>query len=174
MSTILSVNPHPVLGELSLDAEFGAALAYLRPGGLCDVTVTWSHPDVPPPEAPPPVAYGRPPAGQLLVWTARLSFGDNRTVVAHSRPLRNHDGGARRALRAALGLIGVFPDQPQKLGRPGLPAVDVVEMARRYRAGETLRQLEASFPYSFGGIRGNLLRAGVRMRPRGRKARRSS
>lgn len=168
-------DPHPVLGDLNRDYEFGPALIYLRSRGLRNVSVTWSTVGAAPADPPPEPAFGPPPAGPLLVWTARLTFGpDRRPVAAQSRPLRHHDGGARRALRAAMGLAGVVTTSPRKvLGRPPMPPEDVVELARRYREGATIRQLEAESPYSFGGIRGNLLRAGVRMRPRGRAARRS-
>lgn len=137
------------------------------------MTLTWSLPDT----LPTNVNAGHvpPPPGLPLIWTVRLTYwhGHHEPVTASSRPFVNAEEGARRAMRSALGLVGIFPEPPKPApGRPPIPADVVAEWVHLYRAGTTLRELEADYPYSFSGIRGSLLRAGVRMRRRGRARRR--
>lgn len=167
MPTILSVNPSwPLPGPLDSDPEFGPSITYLRERGLRDVALTWALPG----DIPGAGREGDPPDGIRVVWTARLVYDHQREPVAAStRPVYDAEAGARRALRSALALVGVFPEPQVKLmGRPGVPRAVVAEWVYQYREGSTLRQLEADYPYSYGAIRGNLLRAGVRMRNRGR------
>lgn len=48
------------------------------------------------------------------------------------------------------------------------------QWAERYRAGETIQQIEASSGWSYTAVRAAILRAGVELRPAGRRPRAQS
>jgi hypothetical protein len=88
-----------------------------------------------------------------------------QAVLSSDLPRRPPDRGSARAAlapgRAAAKLIAIA----RKLQ---IDPVVVVELIRRYNAGETMEHLASQYPLSYRKVRDVLIRAGVTIRPRRR------